>query len=236
MRRHACPSNTKFVESNLGRASALPLFCVRAKNNGISCEVSKTKPSSGHMMRLFHFSDNPSITEFVPRAVNTPVDRPAGQEWLNGALVWAIDESHDFLYLFPRECPRILVWPTSATTSQDLKRWFSGSTGNALAFIEKRWLKRLQTSVIYQYELPTASFEEVGEIGMWVSRSPVTPIGRKTITDLPAQISDRKIGLAALDDLTKLRGIWDTTLHASGIRLRNAKNWGPPGWPHSPPK
>lgn len=26
MRRHACPSNTKFVESNLGRASALPLF------------------------------------------------------------------------------------------------------------------------------------------------------------------------------------------------------------------
>ncbi len=29
--------------------------------------------------------------------------------------------------------------------------------------------------------------------------------------------------------LTPLRGIWDTSLHASGIRLRNAQDWGAAG-------
>ncbi len=185
-------------------------------------------------MRLFHFSDTPSITEFVPRPVNTPVERPAGQEWLNGPLVWAVSESHDFLYMFPRECPRILVWPTAATTSQDMKAWFEGTSADARAFVEKRWLARLQTAVIYRYELPTETFEDVGDVGMWVSRSAVTPLHTKSISDLPARIRDRNIDLSALDDLTGLRDLWDTTLHASGIRLRNAKNWGPPDWPHSP--
>lgn len=117
-------------------------------------------------MRLFHFSDNPSITEFVPRAVNTPVDRPKGQEWLNGPLVWAVSDSHDFLYMFPRECPRIFVWPTSSTTPQDRKTWFGDTSASALAFVEKRWLGRLQTGVIYRYELPAEAFEDVGDVGM----------------------------------------------------------------------
>lgn len=186
-------------------------------------------------MRLFHFSDNPSITEFVPRAVNTPVDRPAGQEWLNGPLVWAVSDNNDFLYMFPRECPRILIWPTPKTTSHDMNEWFEGTSASTRAFIEKRWLERLQAEVIYKYELPTETFEDVGDVGMWVSRSKITPLQVQTISDLPARIRNRNIDLTVLDDLTGLRGVWETTLHASGIRLRNAKNWGPPGWPHSPP-
>lgn len=34
--------------------------------------------------------------------------------------------------------------------------------------------------------------------------------------------------------LTTLRGIWDTSLHASGVRLRNAQDWGAAGSPPSP--
>ncbi|AWZ01058.1 hypothetical protein RHODOSMS8_01522 [Rhodobiaceae bacterium] len=186
-------------------------------------------------MRLFYFSDDPSITEFVPRAVTTPVDRPKVQEWLNGPLVWAVSDSHDFLYMFPRECPRILVWPTSATTQQARKTWFGDTSASVRAFVEKRWLKRLQARVVYRYELPTEAFEDVGDVGMWVNRSAVIPLQTKTISDLPARIRDRDIDLTALDDLAELKGVWDTTLHASGIRLRNAKKWGHPGWPHSPP-
>ncbi len=186
-------------------------------------------------MRLFHFSDNPSITEFVPRPVNTPVDRPAGQEWLNGPLVWAVSSSHDFLYMFPRECPRILLWPTTATTPQDMKTWFSDTSANVRAFVEKRWLERLQIGVIYRYEMPIEAFEEVGDVGMWVARKTIIPLRTDAISDLPTRIRDRDIDLTALDDLTGLRDVWETTLHASGIRLRNAKNWGAPGWPHSPP-
>lgn len=35
--------------------------------------------------------------------------------------------------------------------------------------------------------------------------------------------------------LTPLRGIWDTSLHASGIRLRNARDW-PPAASTVPPR
>ena len=48
-------------------------------------------------MRLFHFSDDPDISEFVPRPVLIPSQRPAGREWLNGPLVWAIEEEFDFV-------------------------------------------------------------------------------------------------------------------------------------------
>jgi len=67
-------------------------------------------------MRLFHFSDDPRIEVFEPRSPRVLAVRPSGQQWLNGPLVWAIDESHSILYLFPRECPRVVIWPTRQTT------------------------------------------------------------------------------------------------------------------------
>jgi hypothetical protein len=48
---------------------------------------------SGRDVRLFHFSEEPSIKVFTPRAVAVPVRRAEGREWLNGPLVWAIEES-----------------------------------------------------------------------------------------------------------------------------------------------
>ena len=54
-------------------------------------------------MRLFHFSEDAAITRFAPRPVAVPSARPREQEWLNGPLVWAIDEAHQPLYLFPRD-------------------------------------------------------------------------------------------------------------------------------------
>jgi hypothetical protein len=39
-------------------------------------------------MRLFHFSDDPSINLFTPRPVRVPSSRRPGMEWLNGPLVW----------------------------------------------------------------------------------------------------------------------------------------------------
>jgi hypothetical protein len=83
-------------------------------------------------VRLFHFSEDPAIAHFDPRPVRVPVERPSGKEWLSGPLVWAIDEAHGFLYLFPRECPRVLLWPTPATTEADRERWLAGSTSRAV--------------------------------------------------------------------------------------------------------
>lgn len=185
------------------------------------------------MKGLAHFSEDPTITAFHPRRVQVAVRRPPGQEWLNAPLVWAIDEAHEFLYLFPRDCPRIVIWPTERTTEKDRAQWFPDPSLTAVAYIELAWLTRLQEAVIYRYSLPTDSFEAVGEIGMWVSRTAVAPLKVERLTDLPAELSSRGVALRALDDLTPLKDIWQSSLHASGIRLRNAAGWGEPGWPHT---
>ena len=88
------------------------------------------------MVRLFHFSDDPAIARFEPRPVARPSLRPAGQDWLNGPLVWAIDEPHHPMYLFPRDCPRILLWPRNDTTAEDQDRWFGDRACRMIAHIE----------------------------------------------------------------------------------------------------
>jgi hypothetical protein len=186
-------------------------------------------------MRLFHFSEDPGIGLFVPRPVRIPVDRRSGQEWLNGPLVWAIDEAHDVLYLFPRECPRILIWPTAQTKPEDRAEWFGDCGARAIAFVEERWAPRLRAGIVHRYELPTASFEDLGDVGMWVSRSAVRPLRAEAVRSLPHALEARNVEVRFLPSLTPLRVIWSTTLHASGLRLRNAEGWGDPSRPNARP-
>jgi hypothetical protein len=94
-------------------------------------------------MRLFHFSDDPGIEIFAPRPLRVAVDRGSDREWLNRPLVWATDAAHCLLYLFPRECPRIIIWPTSATSIEDREHWFGGRSCRAIAFVEDAWMNRV---------------------------------------------------------------------------------------------
>jgi Family of unknown function (DUF6886) len=184
---------------------------------------------------LFHFSDEPGIKTFAPQRVRVAAKRRPGQEWLNEALVWAIDEWHEPLYLFPRECPRILLWPTPHSTEEDRRSWFGDSAARMIAFVEDAWFRQLCSKEIHRYAMPVSSFEDIGDAGMWVSREAVTPSRMDTLTDLPKELGARDVEVRVCDSLLPLKGLWQTTLHASGIRLRNARGWGEPGWPHSPP-
>jgi hypothetical protein len=176
-------------------------------------------------MRLFHFSDDPEIAVFVPRPVLVPTVRPAGREWLNGPLVWAIDEIHQPMYLFPRDCPRILLWPTPDTTAEDYAQWWGGSSRRVIAYIERVWLDRLRDAVLHRYELPITSFEDIRDAGMWVSKTQVVPTGIETLRDLPAELRAQDVELRVTESLVPLKNAWRTSLHASGIRLRNARGW-----------
>src|SRR5215472_18463871 len=128
-------------------------------------------------MRLFHFSDDPSIEVFEPRPVLVPSRRPPGREWLNGPLVWAIDEAHQPMYLFPRDCPRILLWVKPETSDEDRARWFGDRTCRMIAYIEEAWRARMASGFIYRYELEAMAFEDLADAGMWVSRGAVRPVG-----------------------------------------------------------
>ncbi|WP_064682763.1 DUF6886 family protein [Rhizobium bangladeshense] len=155
-------------------------------------------------MRLFHFSDDPDIAVFEPRPVLIPSVRLVGREWLNAPRVWAIDGDHDFMYLFPRDCPRILMWGTPDTPGAERRRWLGD--WRAVAFVERHWLERL-------------------EAGMWVSSRRVVPVKRTAMSQLDQEFAPRKVDLRVVDNLRPLRDLWNTGLHVSGVRLRNARDW-----------
>jgi len=148
-------------------------------------------------------------------------------DWLNGPLVWAIDDWHQPMYLFPRDCPRILMWPKDGTTAQDIENYMGTPAARIVGYIERGWLGALQTQRLYRYELPAHQFTSLNDAGMWVARSPVKPLARDRIEDLPAQLAERNVELRVLDLLTPLRDAWRSSLHVSGIRLRNATQWAP---------
>lgn len=177
----------------------------------------------GH--RLFHFSDDDGIEIFVPRPVRTPSPRAPGQEWLNGPLVWAIDDRHQALYLFPRECPRILIWQQPGSTAEDVARWLGDPADRMVAYVEAHWQDRLARAHLHRYELPPESFESLNDAGMWVSRSAVRPVVRVRVDRLPDALAAAAVTLRVVPSLSPLRGVWQTSLHASGIRLRNALDW-----------
>lgn len=172
-------------------------------------------------MQLFHFSEAGDIGAFVPRPVATPAPRAAGQEWLNGPLVWAIDAWHQPMYLFPRDCPRVLFWPTAATTPEDRHVHWKGASCRMVACIEWPWFRRFRETVLYRYALPPEGFESLEDAGMWVSRTGATSTEVRRIDDLPASLAAMDVELRVVPSLEPLKALWNTSLHVSGIRLRN---------------
>jgi hypothetical protein len=176
-------------------------------------------------VRLFHFSDNPAIAHFVPRPVLTPSERAPGWAWLNGPLVWAISEERQGMYLFPRDCPRILLWPTETTTVEDRARFWDDADWLMIAYVEEGWLDAIASASLHRYDMPPETFESLDDAGMWVSHAPVAAHAMQTIVDLPKALAEQGVALRAMPTLAPLADVWGTTLHASGIRLRNAQGW-----------
>ncbi len=100
---------------------------------------------------LFHFSEVGTIDRFEPRPVALPSDSRPGMDWLNGPLVWAIDGWHQPLYLFPRECPRVLAWRTDVTDGDARKRHWPDARLRMIAWIEAGWMTRIAAATIWRY-------------------------------------------------------------------------------------
>lgn len=145
--------------------------------------------------------------------------------WLNGPLVWAIDAVHSPLYHFPRDCPRIVMWKLPGTTADDVATYWHDRSKHMVAFFEEAWLDRINSTRMFRYELPTRSFIDLQDAGMHVSTLGVTPLNVDTLDDLLGCLDNAGVEVRSLPDLSPLKAAWSTSLHVSGIRLRNAKNW-----------
>ena len=179
-------------------------------------------------MPLYHYSEDPSITVFEPRAPLAHSDTEP--------LVWALDEWHKPMYLTPRDCPRVLFWPLPITTDADLERWWLGVADRIVLAIEAAWFERLRTTTLYRYVLPDDSFHSLNDAGMYVSRSRVVPRTVEQLGNLVDEIRIAQAELRVCGSLVPLgRAIIQTSLHWSLIRMRNAQGWdGPAGSPAVP--
>jgi hypothetical protein len=109
--------------------------------------------------------------------------------------------------------------------AEDITRFFADPSHRMAAFIEEGWRERVGEATLTRYELPPEGFVDLDDAGMHVSQAAVEPVAQVQVTDLPAALAAEGVGLRSLPNLTRLRPAWDTSLHVSGIRLRNAVGW-----------
>jgi hypothetical protein len=164
---------------------------------------------------LWHFSEDPSLTRFRPRA-------PAASG-TTAPLVWAVDTRHAPLFWFPRDCPRGCIWPVRTTTAEDRERFFGQSAAARVHVVEAHWLGRLRECRLYAYRLPLGLFRphEVG--GYWVADEPVEAVDLEIIEDLLGRHATAGIELRVTPSIWPFwRRVVSSTVEFSGSRLRNS--------------
>lgn len=158
------------------------------------------------MSELWHVSEDPAIERFEPR----------------DGKVWAVDTAHQWLYWFPRDCPRATWCAGGDTSDADVERWLDGDRDRRVAAIETDWLERMRTVELYAYRLPAESFEPWDKF--FVSRRTVVPLELVHLGDLLERHAQAGIELRIAPTLYPLwDGVIESTLDFSGIRLRNAR-------------
>lgn len=181
------------------------------------------RPRDGEVL---HFSEDPTITEFVPHVAATAR--------VTAAYVWAVDAARAPDYWFPRQCPRVLAWTSPTSTAADVERIIGVGCGSRVHAVEYGWLERMRAVELYAYRLPAVAFVPFGEPGpapghAYVSTSRVTPLGpAEPVGDLFALHEEAGIQLRVLPSLSGFSAaVLASSLEFSGIRLRNAVNWDP---------
>jgi hypothetical protein len=111
------------------------------------------------------------------------------------------------------------------TTAADRARWMGDTPAHALAYLESGWLGRFQNATLYRYEMPSATVEDVEDVGTWVpeQRTAVRPLGLEIMTSLERALSAADVELRCLDELTPLRSIWDSSAVRDPFRQLWAK-------------
>jgi hypothetical protein len=165
---------------------------------------------------LYHFSEDPNVERFVPHVPKTnPTHRPA---------VWAINHERAPLYWFPRECPRVTIWPFDDAGLPRFQSRFITSA-NRLHAIESGWYERMCNARVYRYEFAAEDFEPWEEAnGQWVSEREVVPTSVEPVGDLIAAHNAAEIELRLTPSLWPLHDVaLDGQFDFSLVRMHNAQ-------------
>jgi hypothetical protein len=165
---------------------------------------------------LYHFSEDPNIKRFEPHVPRTNPTHPP--------RVWAIDGEHAPLYWFPRDCPRVAVFPLHVDQRSAFHERFA-TTALRIHAIESGWLERMRAARIYRYEFDAAPFLPWTEAnGQWIAETAVVPVLVTPVGDLLAAHTEAAIELRIVPSLWALHDV----VLASGfdfsmVRMHNAQ-------------
>jgi hypothetical protein len=156
---------------------------------------------------VFHFSEDPTIEEFVPHVAATSA--------LATPLVWAVDAEHQASYWFPRDCPRVTYWGDGHPLLCGARRVHA---------VEWAWLGRLRDTVLYRYVFDQGPFRcQDACAGYHVAERVVRPLRVEPVGDLLAAHADAGIELRLVADLWPLAdAVCGSGLEFSLIRMHNA--------------
>jgi hypothetical protein len=176
------------------------------------------RPAPGEVL---HFSEDPTITRFVPHVAAT-AQQPE-------PYVWAVDERHAPSYWFPRDCPRGMAWVAPTTTAADRERLLGPGGGERVHAVEYGWLEAIRTTRLYAYRFDAGAFGPFpagsARPHAWVATEPVEPLGpAEPVGDLLDLHAEAGIQLRVLPNLWEFwDGVVASTLGFSGIRMANSR-------------
>ena len=171
-------------------------------------------------MRLFHVSEDPTITIFRPRLPSRKdLDPSTG-------LVWAISEEMLPSFLTPRNCPRVAYRAGKQTSIADRERYFSSSGITPVVILESKWLSAMQSTTLYLYEFDPSAFVLQDEVaGYYVSTQTQIPLCMHTIPDPLAELVRRNVEVRFVDRLWDIAAaVKTTTLNWSLCRMAFAQS------------
>jgi len=166
---------------------------------------------------VYHYSEDGSIRRFAPHVPPTNPSHPPA--------VWTIDAAHSPLYWFPRNCPRISVWATSAAQQELLTATFDTEASRICA-AESHWLTRVRDASIYRYSFEATQFAPWTEAdGQYITGDVVYPDSVDVLGDLLALHADAEVELR----FTPRLGVLMDQMLASGlpfsfVRIRDARH------------
>jgi hypothetical protein len=164
---------------------------------------------------VFHFSEDPSISSFVP---HVPSSNPT-----KGPAVWAIDKAHAPLYWFPRNCPRVACWARNSAEQETFSEKFHTSASRVHA-VESGWLYQFRNTSIYRYAFDASDFQPWPDAeGQWISQQTVKPVDLTKIDDLLMEHANAKIDLRIAPSLWDLHDcVFSEDWGFSIVRMKNA--------------
>lgn len=163
---------------------------------------------------VWHFSEDPTITRFVPHVARTATQAEA--------YVWACGPARCADYWFPRQAPRGLAWRTPGSDPA-LADALLGPGVDRLHVIEHACVPQMSTARLFAYRFAASGFREIGGYAH-VSDQEQTPLGPPVALASPWELhAFARQPVLVVDDLFPW---WERVIGSglgfSGIRLRNS--------------